>query len=54
MKVARIPAGTKIKYVVGTAREQLLIADPRPGGGVQYLFSEFDTSWITEVRVFSK
>lgn len=28
VKVARIPAGTKIKYVVGTAREQLLIADP--------------------------
>ena len=54
VKVARIPAGIKIKYAVGTAREQLLIADPRPGGGVQYLFSEFDTSWITEVRVFSK
>lgn len=34
VKVARIPAGTEVKYAVGTAREQLLIADPRPGGGV--------------------
>lgn len=40
-------------YAVGTAREQLLIADPRPGGGVQYLFNQFDTDWITEIRSFS-
>ena len=53
VKVARIPAGTEVKYAVGTAREQLLIADPRPGGGVQYLFNKFDTDWITEVRSFS-
>ena len=53
VKVARIPAGTKVKYAVGTAREQLLIADPRPGGGVQYLFNQFDTDWITEIRSFS-
>ena len=53
VKVARIPAGTEIKYAVGTAREQLLIADPRPGGGVQYLFNQFNTDWITEVRSFS-
>ena len=53
VKVARIPAGTKVKYAVGTAREQLLITDPRPGGGIQYLFNQFDTEWITEVRSFS-
>ena len=50
VKVARIPAGIEVKYAVGTAREQLLIADPRPGGGVQYLFNQFDTDWITEIR----
>ena len=53
VKVARISAGTEVKYTVGTAREQLLIADPRPGGGVQYLFNQFDTDWITEIRSFS-
>jgi hypothetical protein len=52
VKVARIPAGTKVKYAVGTAREQLLLEDPRPGGGVQYLFNKFDTDWITEIRGF--
>lgn len=53
VKVARILAGTEVKYVVGTAREQLLIADLRLGGGVQYLFNQFDTDWITEIRSFS-
>lgn len=52
VKVARIPAGTEVKYAVGTAREQLLITDPRPDGGVQYLFNQFDTDWITEIRSF--
>ena len=52
VKVARIPAGIEVEYAVGTAREQLLIEDPRPGGGVQYLFSQFDTDWITEIRGF--
>lgn len=33
VKVARISSGTEVKYAVGTAREQLLIADPRSGGG---------------------
>lgn len=37
---------------VRTAREQLLIEDPR-SGGVQYLFNQFDTDWITEIRSFS-
>ena len=41
-----------MKYAVGTAREQLLIADPRSGGGIQYFFNQFDTNWITEVRNF--
>ena len=38
---------------MGTAREQLLIAEPRLGGGVQCLFNQFDTDWITEIRSFS-
>ena len=54
VKDARIKAGTEVKYAMGTAKEQLLIADPRPGGGVQLLFNEFDTNWITEVRTLSK
>jgi len=53
VKVVRIPVRTKVKYAVGTAKEQSLIADPRPGGGVQYLFNQFDTDWITEIRSFS-
>ena len=53
VKVAGIPAGTEVKYAVGTAREQLFIADHRPGGGVQDLFNQFDTDWITEIRSFS-
>ena len=53
VKVERNPAGIEVKYAVGTAREQLLIADPRPGGGVQFLFNQFDTDWITEIRSFS-
>ena len=52
VKVAKIPAGTEVKYAVGTAREQLLIADPRPGGGIQYLFNQFDNKWVVEIRNF--
>ncbi len=52
VKVARIPKGTDVKHAIGTAKEQLNIADPRPGGGVQYLFNEFDENWITEIRSF--
>ena len=54
VKVARIKAGTEVKYAIGIAKEQSLIVDPRPGGGVQLLFNEFDTNWITEIRTFSK
>lgn len=49
---ANIPSGTEVKYAVRTAKDQLLIADHRPSGGVQYLFSELDTNWITEIRSF--
>lgn len=52
VKVARISKGTKVKFAVGTAKEQTMIADPRPGGGKQLLFNEFNTDWITEVRSF--
>lgn len=50
VKVARIKAGTEVTYAIGTAKEQLQISDPRPGGGVQLLFNEFDINWITEIR----
>ena len=40
VKVARIPAGIEVKYAVGTAREQLLIADPRPGARVRGYYLE--------------
>ncbi|BCN32372.1 hypothetical protein [Anaeromicropila herbilytica] len=50
VKVAKIPAGTEVKYAIGTAKAQNAIADPRPGGGLQLLFNEFDTDWVVSVR----
>lgn len=54
IKVRKIPKGTKVKYAVGTAKVQTKIVDPRPGGGLQLLFSEFDTDWIKEIRSLPK
>ncbi len=50
VKVSKISKGTEVKYAIGTAKEQSLIVDPRPGGGTQLLFSQFKPEWIKEVR----
>ena len=41
---------SKVKHAIGYAKAQVKIRDPRPGGGKQILFGEFNTDWITEVR----
>ena len=42
VSIAKIPAGTKIKYAIGTAKEQVGAIESRPGGGLQILFEKFD------------
>jgi hypothetical protein len=48
VSIAKIPAGTQVKYASGTALEQVNkeTEELRPGGGYQILFEEFDPSWI--------
>lgn len=46
----RIPAGTKIKYAIGTAKEQAGATESRPGGGRQILFEQFDDAWVLDTR----
>lgn len=50
VSIAKIPAGTEIKYAVGTAREQIGAIESRPGGGLQMLFEQFDDSWVLQTR----
>lgn len=50
VSIAKIPAGTKIKYAIGTAKEQVGAIESRPGGGLQILFEQFDDSWVIETR----
>ena len=50
VSIAKIPAGTKIKYAIGTAREQVGAIESRPGGGLQILFEEFDDGWVLDTR----
>lgn len=47
---AYIPAGTKVKYAVGTAKAQKQGDESRPGNGIQYLFAQFDEAWITDTQ----
>lgn len=50
MQVARIPAGTEVRYARGTASIQDS-ADYKiftTGGGEQFMFDSFDSSWIIE------
>ena len=44
VSVAKIPAGTNVKYALGTAVKQRspITGNTANGGGVQYLFSKFD------------
>ena len=50
VSIAKIPAGTNIKYAIGTAREQMNAIEFRPGGGIQLLFEFFDEEWIIDTR----
>ena len=44
--IARIPAGTETTRLDGIAAPQRTVPDPRPGGGRQIFFREFDAGWI--------
>ncbi len=48
VSIAKIPAGTDVKYAIGTAREQIGPLETRPGGGLQLLFEYFDEAWISD------
>ena len=50
VSIAKIPAGTKIKYAIGTAKEQVGAIESRPGGGLQILFEKFDDGWGLDTR----
>lgn len=41
---------TKIKYAIGTAKEQVGAIESRPGGGLQILFEKFDDGWVLDTR----
>ena len=48
--VGILGAGTKIKYAIGTAKEQVGAIESRPGGGLQILFEKFDDGWVLDTR----
>ena len=50
VSIAKIPAETKIKYAIGTAKEQVGAIESRPGGGLQILFEKFDDGWVLDTR----
>lgn len=50
VSIAKIPAGTEVKYAIGTAKEQAGATETRPGKGLQLLFEYFDESWIIETK----
>lgn len=52
VSVARIPAGTEIEYVHGTASSQDSenFLTYYKGGGEQFRFKDFDPAWVTETR----
>ena len=50
VSIAKIPAGTKIKYAIGTAKEQVGAIESRPGGGLQILFEKFGDGWVLDTR----
>lgn len=50
VSIAKIPAGTKIKYAIGTAKEQIGAIESRHGGGLQILFEQFDDGWVLDTR----
>uniref|UniRef100_UPI0040272690 RHS repeat-associated core domain-containing protein n=1 Tax=Agathobacter sp. TaxID=2021311 RepID=UPI0040272690 len=50
VSIAKIPAGTKIEYAIGTAKEQAGATESSPGGGRQILFEQFDDAWVLDTR----
>ena len=50
VSIAKIPAGTKIKYAIGTAKEQVGAIESRAGGGLQILFEQFNDGWILDTK----
>jgi len=44
--IARVPAGQETTRLEGFAAPQPKAPDPRPGGGPQIFFKEFDAHWI--------
>ncbi len=58
VSIAKVPAGTKVKYVIGTAKDiakdTLNNIEYRPGGGFQLLFEQFDEDWIIRTQKLSK
>lgn len=52
VSVARIPAGTQVKYAIGTARAQIsaTTGEVINGNGLQILFDEFDPTWVVQTR----
>lgn len=50
VSTARVPAGTNVRYAIGTARAQTSAIEYRPGGGIQLLFEYFDESWVMGTR----
>jgi len=55
VSVARIPKGTEVSYCVGIAqlKKSPLTSEVFRGGGKQYLFKDFDPSWIVERRTLN-
>jgi hypothetical protein len=53
VSVAVIPKGTTVSFVEGIAQLQVgsvIKEDVRAGGGIQYLFKDFDPRWVQETR----
>ena len=51
VSIAKIPEGTKIKYAIGTAKEQMKATEFRPGGGLQLAFESFNDEWVIDTRL---
>ena len=50
VSIAKIPVGTKVKYAIGTAKEQVGVIESRSGGGLQILFEQFDDGCFWDTR----
>jgi hypothetical protein len=53
VSVAIVPKGSVVTYAEGLAEKQtsrILSGEIRSGGGVQYLFKDFDPGWVVQTR----